>query len=154
MGTPHNHACAMRRTLEYARVTQVGIRSMSTEEAEAAARPRTRRSSTTPRCASDPAWIDARRRHVVGDRVYITIDVDGMDPAIMPATGTPEPGGLSWYEILALLRATIARHDVVAVRHRRAQPDSRADGAELPLRQADLQNPHLSLRRRSSREAL
>ena len=46
--------------------------------------------------------------------VYITIDVDGLDPAIMPATGTPEPGGLSWYEILALLRATIARHNVVA----------------------------------------
>jgi agmatinase len=40
--------------------------------------------------------------------------VDGLDPAIMPATGTPEPGGLSWYEILALLRATIGRRTVVA----------------------------------------
>jgi len=45
--------------------------------------------------------------------VYITIDVDGMDPAIMPATGTPEPGGLSWYEILALLRGTISKRTVV-----------------------------------------
>jgi agmatinase len=50
----------------------------------------------------------------LGDPVYITIDVDGMDPAIMPATGTPEPGGLSWYEMLALLRTTIERRSVVA----------------------------------------
>ena len=48
------------------------------------------------------------------DPVYITIDVDGMDPAIMPATGTPEPGGLSWYEVLRLLRTTIQRRHVVA----------------------------------------
>ena len=40
----------------------------------------------------------------LSDTVYITIDCDGLDPAIMPATGTPEPGGLSWYETLALLR--------------------------------------------------
>src|SRR5262249_28765780 len=50
----------------------------------------------------------------LADPVYVTIDVDGLDPAIMPATGTPEPGGLSWYEILALLRATIERRRVVA----------------------------------------
>src|SRR5439155_1012489 len=54
---------------------------------------------------------------VVGDSlsetVYITIDVDGFDPAIMPATGTPEPGGLSWYEALALLRRVIERRTVV-----------------------------------------
>jgi agmatinase len=61
----------------------------------------------------DPAWID-RVVDSLADRVYLTIDVDGMDPAIMPATGTPEPGGLSWYEILALLRATMARRTVVA----------------------------------------
>jgi agmatinase len=49
----------------------------------------------------------------LGKTVYITIDVDGMDPAIMPATGTPEPGGLSWYEILDLLRAVIGARNVV-----------------------------------------
>jgi agmatinase len=48
------------------------------------------------------------------EHVYVTIDVDGLDPAIMPATGTPEPGGLSWYEALALLRATVERRHVVA----------------------------------------
>jgi N1-aminopropylagmatine ureohydrolase len=112
MGTPLNHACAMRRSLDYARVTQVGIRSMSTEEAQAAPHLDTTifYDATMRR---DPAWIERVVESLTGP-VYITIDVDGMDPAIMPATGTPEPGGLSWYEILGLLRATIARHDVVA----------------------------------------
>ncbi|MEP6919226.1 MAG: agmatinase [Acidobacteriota bacterium] len=112
MGTRHNHACAMRRSLEHARVTQVGIRSMSTEEAEAAPGLDTTIFYDVS-MRRDPAWID-RVVESLADVVYVTIDVDGMDPAIMPATGTPEPGGLSWYEMLALLRATIARRTVVA----------------------------------------
>jgi agmatinase len=112
MGTPHNHACAIRRCLEHARATQVGIRSMSTEEAHAAASLDTTifYDQTMRR---DPHWID-RVVDTLGDTVYVTIDVDGLDPAIMPATGTPEPGGLSWYETLALLRAAIERRHVVA----------------------------------------
>lgn len=112
MGTRHNHACAMRRSLEYARVTQVGIRSLSTEEAEAAPGLNTTifYDATMRR---DPQWIDRVVESLNGP-VYITIDVDGLDPAIMPATGTPEPGGLSWYEILALLRTTIGKRTVVA----------------------------------------
>jgi agmatinase len=112
MGTRHNHACAMRRSLEYAHVTQVGIRSMSTEEAEAAPGLNTN-IFYDALMRRDPQWID-RVVDTLSDPVYVTIDVDGLDPAIMPATGTPEPGGLSWYEILALLRATIARKTVVA----------------------------------------
>lgn len=112
MGTPHNHACAMRRSLEYAPVTQVGIRSMSTEEAEAAPGLNTTLFYDHA-MRRDPTWIDRVVDTLTGP-VYITIDVDGMDPAIMPATGTPEPGGLSWYEILALLRATIQSKTVVA----------------------------------------
>jgi agmatinase len=112
MGTPHNHACAMRRSLEHARITQVGVRSMSTEEAEAiGSLDTTVFYDVTMR--KDPQWID-RVVDSLSDTVYLTIDVDGMDPAIMPATGTPEPGGLSWYELLALLRATMARRTVVA----------------------------------------
>ena len=112
MGTPHNHACAMRRSLEHAPVTQVGIRSMSTEEAEAAPRLATR-IFYDHSMREDPNWV----QQVVGslgDPVYVTIDVDGMDPAIMPATGTPEPGGLTWYETLALLRAIFTQRRVVA----------------------------------------
>ena len=111
MGTPYNHACAMRRVLEHARTTQVGIRSLSPEEAAAI--------PTLPTCVfydynmrQDPNWID-RVVDSLGEDVYITIDCDGLDPAIMPAVGTPEPGGLSWYEILRLLRRVIESKRVV-----------------------------------------
>ena len=85
---------------------------MSTEEAEAAPGLKTT-IFYDALMRQDPQWID-RVVDTLSGPVYITIDVDGLDPAIMPATGTPEPGGLSWYEILALLRATIATQDVVA----------------------------------------
>jgi agmatinase len=111
MGTRFNHACAMRRVLEFARCTQVGIRSLSTEEAKAA--------PTLPteiffdvNMRHDAHWID-QVVDSLGETVYITIDCDGMDPAIMPAVGTPEPGGLSWAEMLGLLRSVISNRRVV-----------------------------------------
>jgi agmatinase len=111
MGTPHNHACAMRRTLEFARTTQVGIRSLSPEEAAAAPTLATEIFyDFNMRANAD--WVD-RIVDSLSEQVYITIDVDGLDPAIMPATGTPEPGGLSWYETLAVLRRVIERRTVV-----------------------------------------
>jgi agmatinase len=111
MGTKHNHACAMRRVLEYARCTQVGIRSLSAEEAEAApALPTEIFYDFNMRQHDD--WIE-RVVDSLSETVYITIDVDGLDPAIMPATGTPEPGGLTWFELLALLRRVIDARRVV-----------------------------------------
>jgi len=112
MGTPHNHACAIRRSLEHAPATQVGIRSMSVDEARVVDDLNTRIFYDW-NMRDDPRWID-RVVESLGDPVYITIDVDGMDPAIMPATGTPEPGGLSWYEMLRLLRAVFTQRTVVA----------------------------------------
>lgn len=111
MGTCHNHACAMRRVLDHARLTQVGIRSMSTEEAKAAPTLATTIFYDVS-MRQDKHWIN-RVVESLGDTVYITIDADGMDPAIMPAVGTPEPGGLSWYEMLSLLRAVITSRRVV-----------------------------------------
>jgi agmatinase len=111
MGTPHNHACAMRRVVELAPVTQVGIRSLSPEEAAAIpSLPTTIFYDYNMR--NDPRWVD-RVVDSLSDTVYITIDVDGFDPAIMPATGTPEPGGLSWHEALRLLRQVFERKRVV-----------------------------------------
>jgi agmatinase len=111
MGSPHNHACAMRRVLEHARATQVAIRSLSPEEAAAVANlPTEIFYDYNMRANAD--WMD-RVIDSLSDTVYITIDVDGFDPAIMPATGTPEPGGLSWYEALTLLRRVIERRRVV-----------------------------------------
>src|SRR5690348_8708178 len=101
MGSPHNHACAMRRVLDYAPVTQVGVRSLSPEEASAMPGLRTTVFyDYNMRQSAD--WMD-RVVASLGETVYITIDCDGFDPAIMPAVGTPEPGGLSWYEGLTLL---------------------------------------------------
>lgn len=112
MGTGHNHACAMRRALQYAGLTQVGIRSLSTEEAEIMGKLNTTVFYDVS-MRTDPRWID-KVVDSLADDVYISIDVDGLDPAIMPATGTPEPGGLSWAEITALLRAVAERRRVVA----------------------------------------
>jgi agmatinase len=111
MGTRHSHACAMRRTLEFARTTQVGIRSLSPEEAAAAPSLQTQIFYDF-NMRQDADWID-RVVDSLSETVYISIDVDGFDPAIMPATGTPEPGGLSWYEALTLLRRVIERRSVV-----------------------------------------
>jgi len=112
MGTRHNHACAMRRSLDYARLTQVGIRSLSTEEAEILPKVNTTVFYDVSMRA-DPKWIDQVVESLAPD-VYLSIDVDGMDPAIMPATGTPEPGGLSWQEITTLLRAVAERRRIVS----------------------------------------
>ena len=111
MGTRFNHACVMRRVLEFARCTQVGIRSLSTEEAKTAPTlPTEIFFDVTMR--NDANWID-RVVDSLGETVYITIDCDGMDPAIMPAVGTPEPGGLSWAEMIGLLRSVISNRRVV-----------------------------------------
>jgi len=112
MGNPFSHASVMRRVVERARCTQVAIRSLSEDEAVALpSLPTTVFYDTTLRETGD--WID-RVVESVGDPVYVTIDCDGFDPAIMPAVGTPEPGGLSWREGLALLRKVFAARRVVA----------------------------------------
>jgi agmatinase len=111
MGTPNNHACAMRRVLDYATTTQVGIRSLSPEEAAAIPSLKTKIFYDF-NMREDPKWID-RVVDSLGENVYITIDCDGLDPAIMPSVGTPEPGGLSWYETLRLLRRVIESRKVV-----------------------------------------
>ncbi len=101
-GTPHSHACVMRRVVEICPAVQVGIRSISREERDAV--------SGLPSeifyardIVGNTDWIE-RAVGALTDCVYLTIDVDGFDPAIMPATGTPEPGGLAWYEVLTLIR--------------------------------------------------
>jgi agmatinase len=111
MGTPHNHACAMRRVLEYARATQVGVRSLSPEEAAAAPTLPTRIFYDFD-MRRNADWVE-RVVESLSETVYITIDCDGFDPAIMPAVGTPEPGGLSWYEVLTLLRRVMESRRVV-----------------------------------------
>jgi agmatinase len=108
----HSHACAMRRTLDSARLVQVGIRNISAEEVDALPALETTIFYDW-NMRDEPGWMD-RVEAALSDTVYITIDLDGIDPALMPAVGTPEPGGLSWRELTTLLRRTFARKTVVA----------------------------------------
>jgi len=112
MGDRNSHASAMRRVLEVAPAVQVAIRNLSSPEAAAIPGLNTRVFYDW-NMRQDPHWIE-RAVDALGETVYVTIDVDGLDPAIMPATGTPEPGGLSWRELLQLLRLVTARKTVVA----------------------------------------
>jgi agmatinase len=89
----------------------VGVRNLSAEEV--AALPGLRTTIFYDwNMRDDQAWID-RVVGALSDQVYITIDLDGLDPSAMPAVGTPEPGGLSWRELTALLRRVFERRVVV-----------------------------------------
>lgn len=111
-GTRGSHACVMRRVLEGgASVVPVGIRNVSAEEHRFVKKSGLRVFSARE-CAQDDDWIDEVLARL-GDNVYITIDIDGLDPAHAPGTGTPEPGGLDWYQLLGLLRLVTAEKNVV-----------------------------------------
>ncbi len=102
-GTPFSHACIARRIQELCPLVQAGIRSLSEEEA-IFMKEGTIKTFSADFILDEPAWIDKICEHLTGD-VYITIDLDVLDPAFMPSTGTPEPGGVSWREVLRLVRA-------------------------------------------------
>lgn len=112
-GSPHSHACVMRRIHDMGITTVgVGIRSYSRQEA------RFIRSAgkcliSADVCRRSDDWIN-QAVATLGDPVYVTIDIDGFDPAYAPGTGTPEPGGLDWYQVTDLLAAVARQRQVVA----------------------------------------
>lgn len=113
-GSPYSHASVMARCADEVDIVSVGIRALTREERE---RIRGSDSITTlfaEEMWDNDAWID-RAVEALGDTVYITFDVDYFDPALMPATGTPEPGGPGWYPTLQLLRRVFAEKHVVGV---------------------------------------
>jgi agmatinase len=112
MGDQNSHASAMRRVLEHAPTVQVAIRNLSAPEARAIPGLRTTVFYDW-NMRDDPAWM-TRVVDALGEKVYITIDCDGIDPAVMPAVGTPEPGGLTWRELLKLLKLVMTTKTVVA----------------------------------------
>lgn len=108
-GTPYSHACAARRFYDGGFfLTQVGIRSLSKEEAGFIKREDLRGNIFTPQEFDVKKIIGRLKKNV-----YISVDVDGFDPALVPATGTPEPGGLSWQNFMDLMRAVFAKKNVV-----------------------------------------
>ncbi len=114
-GNPASHASVMRRVVEICPAVQVGIRSLSVEEAEAIPKLPTKIYwAKDITCSPAQSWVPQVVADL-GDPVYLTIDLDGFDPAYIPATGTPEPGGLDWYQVTSLLREVAARKRVVAM---------------------------------------
>ena len=111
LDSPYSHACVMRRIREMVPAASVGIRSLSEEEAA--------------HLESHPAPVWSVRGFralkwdlqpildALTDDVFVTFDLDGLDPGILPGTGTPEPGGLDWYEACDLLAAVGARKRII-----------------------------------------
>jgi agmatinase len=117
-GSGWSHACVARRMLDDPRIEQVlqlGVRSVDVEEvAFRRAHPGRVRTWYSEDIHAG-GWREELRARVAGRRVHLTIDVDGLDPGIVPATGTPEPDGLTWTEALAVIAETVAGADVVGV---------------------------------------
>jgi agmatinase len=122
-GSPMSHACVARRIAERHPVVQVGVRSLSAEEDAlieegvvttvfARAIAAERAAGRTP--GARPSWIGEVVDAVGTEKVYLTVDLDALDPSIMPAVGTPEPGGLLWWETLELVEALFLERTVVA----------------------------------------
>ena len=110
-GTSYSNACVMRLASEYGSLVSVGIRALSVEEH------RWLRERNLPvfyagEIRRRPNWQEEVLAHL-GPEVYLTVDLDVFDPAEMPAVGTPEPGGLHWYEILDLVRLVCQRRRLV-----------------------------------------
>ena len=113
-GSSNSHACAARRITEVCPIFQLGIRNISAEEITYA---RTSRKAKIiyAEDRNPKKYLKSLARFVRGRNVYLTIDVDGFDPSIMPSTGTPEPGGLSWEEVLAIVRTVCKSASAVPV---------------------------------------
>jgi agmatinase len=109
-GTPHSHACVMHTVHDVVRLVQVGIRSLTAEER--ALQRRRRVTVVFGHELDEPGWED-RVLAALGRDVYVTIDVDYFDPALMPATGTPEPGGGTWGPTIRLLERVFRERRVV-----------------------------------------
>ncbi len=109
MGTKYSHACVMRRVWELCPIVPVGIRSLSLEEHQFIEQQGLKLIYAEDYAPDAIPQLISR----LSPQVYITIDLDVFDPSIMSAVGTPEPGGLSWYQVSSLLQAVARERHVV-----------------------------------------
>lgn len=115
-GTPHSHASIMARVVKDLRIpsVQVGIRSISAEEARSLNTGLPTKIFWAKDVVGKTDWIDQAVDSLT-ENVYLTIDIDGLDPSLVPTTGTPEPGGLGWYETLALIRTLAKKRRIIGM---------------------------------------
>jgi agmatinase len=109
LGSKYNHACVMARIQELCPIVQVGIRSMDISEKK---RMDKKNVFFAEDIYNNRGWIE-RAVSKLTKNVYITIDLDVFDPSIVPSTGTPEPGGLFWYDVLSFLKTVCRKKKVV-----------------------------------------
>ena len=141
MGSRYNHGCVARRISEICPIVQVGMRSLSKEEKDflsSNSNVAKIKSVNVYDILDRPFWKDEVTK-VLSDNVYVTIDMDVFDPSLVPAVGTPEPGGIGWYEALELLHAVtkdkrIVGFDVVELCPIKDQPSSDFLAAKLVYR--------------------
>lgn len=112
-GSIHNHACIMRRVVDMGLPTvQIGIRSICKEEADLI-----KEKQLTVFRAREIAmrtdWIERAVASIPTSKVFFTIDLDGIDPTLIPGVGTPEPGGLHWYALMTFLKQVFQAHQVI-----------------------------------------
>ncbi|HPL94574.1 MAG TPA: agmatinase [Paludibacteraceae bacterium] len=108
-GSQLNHACVMYQASQLCPITQVGIRSMCEEELGLFKEDRIFYAHAI---AGQTDW-QQKALQTLSKNVYLTIDLDVFDPSVLPSTGTPEPGGLRYYEVLHFLRSVFAQYNVV-----------------------------------------
>lgn len=108
-GSKFNHACVMSRVSEWCPFVQVGIRSMDVEEMQFVVPGNIFYAKDI---VDNDDWMDKALKKL-SKNVYLTFDLDGLDPSILPGTGTPEPGGLLWYQTLRFLRRVIEKKNLV-----------------------------------------
>ena len=112
-GSAYSHAAVMHRVHENVDLVAVGIRALTREERELARRSKNIHLFLADDIHTGDAWMD-EVMDLLGENVYISFDVDGFDPSLVPSTGTPEPGGLQWYPVLKLLRRVFTERNVVS----------------------------------------
>jgi agmatinase len=103
-GSRFSHACAARRIVEVAPIFQIGIRNLSLGEERFRSKSKRVRTIFAEQALASRAYLKDLARFVRHRQVYLTVDLDGLDPAEMPAVGTPEPGGISWTDLIEIVR--------------------------------------------------
>lgn len=109
MGSKFNHACVMKRAKDWAKIIQVGIRSVSADEKDFIEK---ERMFYAHEIFQNNKWI----KKAIGElteNVYLTIDLDGFDPSFLPSTGTPEPGGMNWWQVIELIENLVRKRNLV-----------------------------------------
>lgn len=111
-GSPYSHACVMHRLVGQLPIVSAGVRAMEKEEYEFAQSQGVRH-FPAHEIRRNPNWTEELVESIGTENVYLTFDLDGLDPSVMPSVGTPVPGGLFWEESLALIRRIAQKHTIV-----------------------------------------